>query len=195
MMDLILASGSPRRKELLQKLQIPFIVEKSDEDELIDLTGPPEAIVKELACRKAESVAAHFPEDVVVGADTVVALEDRILGKPGSRDEARRMLHRLSGKTHTVYTGVAVCCKGETEVFFEKTDVTFWHLSEKEIEQYMDSGEPFDKAGAYGIQGLGALFVKGVSGDYYNVVGLPVSRLYRMLSGPKYAGLSGPSAS
>jgi septum formation protein len=196
MMDLILASGSPRRKELLEKLQLPFVTVPSDEDEQIDLNRPSDAVVIELARRKAESVAARFPAGIVIGADTIVVFDGQILGKPKDRGHARTMLRSLSGRTHSVYTGVAICSRGGTETFFEKTDVTFWALSQAEIERYLDSGEPFDKAGAYGIQGLGALLVEKIRGDFYTVMGLPIARLHRVLStNPKYAALYGPSTS
>ena len=181
MSKLILASGSPRRKELLDKLQIPFQIITSNTDETISAHLSPEEAVVELASRKAMAVYNQYQDSAVIGADTIVALDGEILGKPKNREHAKMMLSKLSGRTHEVFTGVAVINNGQTSTFYEKTDVAFWELSENEVEHYLDSGEPFDKAGAYGIQGFGALFVKRINGDYYSVVGLPVSRLARLL--------------
>jgi septum formation protein len=178
---LILASGSPRRKELLKKLQIPFQIITSNTDETISAHLSPEEAVVELASRKAMTVYNQYQDSAVIGADTIVALDGEILGKPKNREHAKTMLSKLSGRTHEVFTGVAVINNGQTSTFYEKTDVAFWELSENDVEHYLDSGEPFDKAGAYGIQGFGALFVKRINGDYYSVVGLPVSRLARLL--------------
>ncbi|RFU65874.1 Maf family protein [Peribacillus glennii] len=181
MHPLILASSSPRRKELLQFLQVPFQTIHTNTDETIDPKLDAENAVKELAERKAMAAASMRPEHCVIGADTVVAVEGRILGKPVDRLDAKRMLQLLSGKVHSVYTGVAIIQGQDRKVFAEKTEVSFWELSEDEIEAYLDTGEPFDKAGSYGIQGYGSLMVKGISGDYFSVVGLPVSRLAREL--------------
>ena len=133
-----------------------------------------------LAQKKAESVP-HAADEAVVGCDTVVALENEVLGKPENRADAKRMLDALSGKTHAVYTGVCVLYGEKRLVFAERTDVTFFALSEEEIESYLDTEEPYDKAGAYGIQGRAALFVERITGDYNNVVGLPAARLARTL--------------
>ncbi|MCP1096179.1 Maf family protein [Bacillaceae bacterium OS4b] len=181
MQPLILASSSPRRKELLQFLQIPFESMNSNVDESIDENMCPDAAVKELASRKAEAIAAKFQDSWVIGSDTVVVLGGEILGKPVSRADGKRMLEMLSGRTHEVYTGVVILFGKHRRVFAEKTEVTFWELPEAEIERYLDSGEPFDKAGGYGIQGYGSLLVKQIKGDYFSVVGLPVSRLAREL--------------
>ena len=135
-----------------------------------------------LAQKKAESVP-HAADEAVVGCDTVVALENEVLGKPENRADAKRMLDALSGKTHAVYTGVCVLYGEKQLVFAERTDVTFFALSEEEIESYLDTEEPYDKAGAYGIQGRAALFVERITGDYNNVVGLPAARLARTLCG------------
>ncbi len=178
---LILASGSPRRKELLEQIGLSVTVVVSHADETIPLELSPAEAVSHLASVKAAAVARDYPADFVIGADTVVALGEQILGKPSDQQEAKSMLQRLSGRTHAVYTGVAIR-RGEKEhTFVEKTNVTFWELLEEEIDRYVDSGEPFDKAGAYGIQGAGAVFVKHLEGDYFSVVGLPVSSLYRHL--------------
>ncbi|MFJ5621760.1 Maf family protein [Peribacillus loiseleuriae] len=181
MHPLILASSSPRRKELLQVLQIPFQSVDANVDESIEPNTEPSVAVKELAYRKANAVAMNHPNSCVIGSDTVVALDGKILGKPVDRADARRMLQLIAGNTHFVYTGVALVQGKKSQVFFEETEVTFWDLSDAEIEGYLDSGEPFDKAGSYGIQGYGSLFVKKIHGDYFSVVGLPVSRLSREL--------------
>lgn len=182
MPDLILASGSPRRKELLAKLQIPFTSVASNENEDFQPTALPHEVVVELALRKAKSVSKDYPDAVIIGADTIVVLEQDILGKPVNREHAKQMLERLSGRTHAVLTGVAIVFEERIHCFYEKTDVTFWKLTPHEIEHYLTSGESFDKAGAYGIQGLGSLFVQSIQGDYFSVVGLPISRLNRELN-------------
>lgn len=181
MMHLVLASSSPRRKELLENLQLSFKVSSSDVDESFDPKLKPSEVVMELALRKANAVAKQYPQSFVIGSDTVVVSNDQILGKPVSREEALSMLKELSGKTHSVYTGVAIVSPTETVQFYEKTDVTFWELTEPEMNRYVDSGEPFDKAGGYGIQGFGSMLVKKIDGDYFAVVGLPVSRTIREL--------------
>ncbi|CAM3936004.1 Maf family protein [Lederbergia lenta] len=182
MSNLILASSSPRRKELLQKLSIPFTTYSPDVDEKVSKDLLPNEIVKTLALRKALHVAQKFPEAYTIGSDTIVVCKGNVLGKPQNREEASQMLHQLSNCTHSVYTGVAIVSANAMKIFYERTDVEFWELSAALINQYLDSGEPFDKAGAYGIQGRGALLVKSISGDYYSVVGLPISRLSRVLS-------------
>ncbi|WP_147532502.1 Maf family protein [Bacillus marasmi] len=181
MQHLILASSSPRRKELLETLHLTFDISSSEADESYVPGTAPKDIVMELAIRKASDVAQRNPESFVIGADTIVVAGNQVLGKPKDEAEAMEMLTMLSGKTHSVYTGVAIV-NGETQVqFYEKTDVTFWELTEFEINAYIKSGEPFDKAGAYGIQGFGSMLVKQISGDYFSVVGLPVSRTVREL--------------
>ncbi len=180
-MKLILASGSPRRKELLGKLQIPFEVIVSECDESLPADTPAESAAELLAVRKAAAVAKLHPDAVVIGADTTVILDDDILGKPQDEADCKRMLSMLSGRMHKVVTGVAVFWDGHSASFADETQVQFYPLSNAEIEAYAASGEPYDKAGAYGIQGLGAMLVAGIHGDYYNVVGLPVARLARQL--------------
>jgi septum formation protein len=178
---LILASSSPRRKELLEELQIPFVISSSNVDESFNPSISPNEIVMELARRKVEAIYADEQYPFILGADTVVYLNGAILGKPASPEEAFRMLRELSGKTHSVYTGVAIMANGICSTFYEKTDVLFWELTEDEIHDYLDTGEPFDKAGAYGIQGVGRTLVKEIKGDYFTVVGLPISRTVREL--------------
>lgn len=181
MKKLILASGSPRRKQLLEQAQLQFSISASTVDETITETLTPDLVVEQLAVKKAKDVFERFEDSIIIGADTIVSINGTILGKPTNEEEAFHMLQQLSGKDHDVYTGVAIISKGKTVVFHERTVVSFWELTVKEIEDYMASGEPFDKAGSYGIQGLGALFVKKINGDYFNVVGLPLARTVREL--------------
>ena len=181
-MGLILASGSPRRRQLLEQLGLTFTVRSSDVDESVSPGLTPAQVVESLSARKGEAVAQlSQPGDLILSADTVVALEGAILGKPRSREEAAAMLSALSGRTHQVYTGVTLLQDGRRLTGHEVTAVTFRPLSPEEIAAYVSTGEPMDKAGAYGIQGLGGLLVAGIQGDYHNVVGLPVCRLGRML--------------
>ncbi|MEH6942792.1 Maf family protein [Bacillus sp. JJ722] len=182
MKTLILASASPRRHELLSILEIPFKTFSADIDETIPLNIAPEEAVQMLAFKKAQAAINTHPNSIIIGCDTIVVRNDNILGKPTDREDAFRMLSQLSNHIHSVYTGVSIISEDASVSFYEKTVVTFWELSEQDIEAYIDSGEPFDKAGSYGIQGKAALFVKKIHGDYYNVVGLPISRLARELS-------------
>ncbi|MBN8250566.1 Maf-like protein [Priestia flexa] len=179
--ELILASGSPRRKELLQQLHIPFSVHVSNVDEKVNHNYSPSEVVMDLALQKASDVATLYPNHIVLGSDTVVVYKDSILGKPASEAEAVKTLEMLSGKKHQVLTGVALVEGEQVQTFYEKTDVEFWPLTVDEITQYVRTGEPMDKAGSYGIQGLGAVFVKSIQGDYFSVVGLPLSRTIREL--------------
>ena len=183
-MKIILASQSPRRKELLERMGIrDFETISPNVDESAFHGLPPEELVRRLSAEKAAAVAGKVGEDaIVIAADTVVALEGAVLGKPADELDAFKMLSALSGVRHQVYTGVTVCRGGEKQTAHEVTDVTFRELSEREIEDYISTGEPMDKAGAYGIQGYGALLIQGISGDYYNVMGLPVCRLSGMLA-------------
>lgn len=184
----VLASASPRRQELIQLLGLKAEIHPSGIAE--DVTeADPSLLVQKLAFQKAEDVAKQYPKDyLVIGADTVVFFEDRILGKPKSEEDAYRMLSALSGRTHQVYTGVSLNFQGKKMGFYEKTEVQFARLTEREIWDYIESKEPMDKAGAYGIQGRFAPFVKGIAGDYYNVMGLPLARLYQAL---KFLGAEG----
>ena len=181
MYPLILASSSPRRRELLQFLQIPFQSVSTNTDESIEPGTLPADAVRELALRKARAAADSSPGCTIIGSDTVVVLDGQILGKPAGREEAAGMLKRLSGRVHSVFTGVALLHDGHTAVFSEETKVSFFELQDADIERYLDTGEPFDKAGSYGIQGYGSLFVEKIEGDYFTVVGLPVARLNREL--------------
>ncbi|MBD8068844.1 Maf family protein [Bacillus sp. PS06] len=179
--SLILASGSPRRKELLSNLHLKFDVKVSDIEEIVDPTLSPGEVVMSLALQKAEGVASQHRDAFVIGSDTVVVFQNEVLGKPKSEEDSYRMLNMLSGETHQVFTGVAILHNGKQITFFEQTDVTFWELSESEIWDYIKTGEPKDKAGSYGIQQLGSTLVKRVNGDYFAIVGLPVSRTIREL--------------
>lgn len=179
---LILASGSPRRRELLAYITSDFAVITHPTDESFPPNVSPRRGAELLALRKAKAVAGEHPRDVVIGADTIVVLGGEIFGKPKDHADAVRMLQALSGREHTVYTGVAVLSPQGEEVFSEGTAVRFLPLSQEEIEAYVATGEPMDKAGAYGIQGKGALLVEGITGDFYNVMGLPVCRLGKALS-------------
>lgn len=179
MSDLILASASPRRKELLSLAGFDFEVITSDVEEVIDPSLKPYELVMSLASQKARAVAYKHKDKTVIGSDTVVVLGGKVLGKPYSAEEAVQMLKSLSGNTHEVFTGVCLI-KGERKhCFYERTAVTFHPLEDELIEQYVASGECNDKAGAYGIQGKGCVLVKGIEGDYFNVVGFPVARFYR----------------
>lgn len=180
MKKIILASGSPRRRELLEQIGVKFEIHKAEGEEKITSSIPEEA-VKELSLQKAKEVSGKYDGDVVIGADTVVAVDGQILGKPADRADAVRMLRLLQGKEHQVITGVTVILKesGKTVNFAEVTKVHVFPMTEEQIEQYIETGEPMDKAGAYGIQGKFAVYVSGIEGDYNNVVGLPVGRLYQ----------------
>lgn len=182
---IVLASASPRRRELLQNMGLDFEIITSDGAEQVFENELSQDTVKRLSSEKALNVAKRAPYDdcIVIGADTVVAIDGKILGKPVDEGDAKRMLTLLSGRTHKVYTGVSVIetTSGERVSDYVETEVKFVNLTERQIEKYVSSGEPMDKAGAYGIQDLGAMLVEKINGDYFNVVGLPVSRLARIL--------------
>ena len=182
---LILASGSPRRRELLSQIGIKTEVIPSYADEKTDLAEP-KWIVEELSERKCSDVAKDIPSGVILGADTVVAIEGMILGKPADKEEAKRMLKMLSGRTHHVYTGVTIIKKAAGDIvgkvtFSREAAVVFAELEESEIDEYIATGEPMDKAGAYGIQGYFAKYVERIDGEYSNVVGLPLAAVYSEL--------------
>ena len=181
--ELILASTSPRRKYLLEQAGLRFRVVPSPFDESGVPPDAPARYVRRLAEAKADAVAALHPGAWVIGADTIVAEGRRLLGKPASPEEAREMLARLSGKTHQVYTGFCICRQAGRQRFVDAvgTDVTFKTLSPPEIDWYIRSGEPFDKAGAYAIQGIGTFLVRRIKGSYSNVVGLPVCEVVEIL--------------
>ncbi len=176
---IILASASPRRKELLSQIGVTFEIIKAEKEEHITSSIPTE-VVKELSMQKAKEVAAKCDGSIIIGADTIVAMEGQILGKPKDRADAMRMLRLLQGKKHQVITGVTVLL-GSTKTlsFAEVTDVSLYPMTDAQIERYIATKEPMDKAGAYGIQGRFAAYVRGIEGDYNNVVGLPIGRLYQ----------------
>ena len=182
-MDIILASQSPRRRELLERMGLAgFRVVSPDVDEHMEEALPPAQLVCRLSQRKARAVREQVgDEGLIIAADTVVALDGTVLGKPADELAAFKMLSTLSGVRHQVYTGLTVLRGGEEHTEYEVTDVSFRELTQGEIEDYIRTGEPMDKAGAYGIQGYGALFISGIQGDYYNVMGLPVCRLGQLL--------------
>lgn len=176
---MILASKSPRRQELLKYITEDFVVKSADVDETLPENITPEDAVKYLS--KIKAMPLKSSDDIVIGADTVVACDGKILGKPKDKNDAKAMLKLLSGREHMVYTGVSVIYGERIETFCVGTKVRFFSLSDEEIDNYISTGEPMDKAGAYGIQGYGSLLVEGIEGDYFNVVGLPISKLNRVL--------------
>lgn len=183
-MELILASASPRRKELLEKIGLPFTVQPAMGEERITQKSPA-AVVMELSRQKAEEIAAAQTGDcIIIGADTVVARGEKIMGKPKDAADAKQMLRSIADDCHQVYTGVTLIRTGahpQSVIFQEKTDVCLYPISDAELDAYIASGDPMDKAGAYGIQGDFAIYVKRIAGDYYNVVGLPIGRVYQEL--------------
>lgn len=182
MKHIILASASPRRKEILELVDLKFDVMPSDAQEITTKTAPNE-VVMELASIKAKDIYKKSEkQSMIVGADTVVAYQGQILGKPTDEADAKRMLTMLSGQTHEVYTGVCVIEDGKTKTFYEETKVTFYEISDEQIDYYIKTGEPMDKAGSYGIQGKAAVFIKGIEGDYYNVVGFPIARFLQEIT-------------
>lgn len=189
MEKIILASASPRRRELLEQINIPFEVMVSEAEEVITKTEPGE-IVEELSLCKAKAVAEKLMEEkkentekprLVIGADTIVVQDGKVLGKPHSEEEAFEMLQSLQGSTHQVFTGVTFIQGTRIHSFYEKTEVYVYPMTEAEIRTYIASGDCMDKAGAYGIQGSFAAYIRGISGDYYTVMGLPVGRMYQEL--------------
>ncbi len=180
---LILASKSPRRRNLLEQAGLVFSVIPSSLNENSIPLSSPKTYVRHLAEAKAKDVSLRYTDSWVIGADTMVFINDTLLGKPGSRSEARHMLRRLSGASHQVLTGYCICCESAGQFFSEtvKTDVFIKDLTDQQIDWYINSGEPFDKAGAYAIQGIGTFLVKHIHGSYTNVVGLPVCEVLEFL--------------
>ncbi len=178
---IILASASPRRRELISLITTEFEIHTSDVDETIEKGTSPEDAVMLLSQKKAMAVSELFKGRTVIGADTIVVCDGVILGKPENRENAKEMLRSLSGRTHQVLTGVTITDGEKTDTFFVSSDVSFLNLTEDEISSYVQSGEPDDKAGAYAIQGKGSLFVEKINGDYFNIVGFPVSEVNRHL--------------
>lgn len=183
MRSIVLASGSPRRKELMEQIGLQFTVIPSKKEEILRFTEP-DRIVEDLSCQKAQDIAEKVePGTIVIGSDTVVALDGEILGKPHTSENAVAMLRRLQGRTHQVYTGVTIVDGDDVITFSEKTEVHIYPMTEEEIQRYVDTKDPLDKAGAYGIQGIFAAHVEGITGSFYNVMGLPIGRLYQELKG------------
>ena len=180
---LILASSSPRRQELLNQVRIPFTIRKPNIDESQIITHDPVEKVRQLAILKGRNVIIKHYDEVILSADTVVSYNQNIFEKPKNKEDAYKMISALSGNVHEVFTGVLIRSLDQETIFVERTEVEFWPLSEEETVPYIATKEPYDKAGAYGIQSVGAIFVKQISGDYYNVVGLPISRAVRELRG------------
>lgn len=177
----ILASASPRRRELLKLIFSEFEVCASNAEETVPNDISAENLPVFLANLKGEDIAQKYPDSLVISADTVVLCEGKVLGKPANKTEASEMLSLLSGKEHKVITGCALFLRGKSLAFSVSTDVEFYKLSDTEIEKYINTSEPYDKAGGYGIQSKGALFVKKINGDYYNVVGFPIAELRRKI--------------
>lgn len=178
---LILASGSPRRSEILNSVGWEFTKIVADVDETEFAGEDPAEYVQRLAKTKAEAVAVNYPDSLVLGADTTVVIDEQIIAKPIDWDDARRMLKLLSGRTHEVLTGVAIAKNGQTLVGLQRTKVKFVELNDEQVEFLVEFGEPLDKAGAYAVQAQAALFIEGIEGDYWNVVGLPISLVYELV--------------
>lgn len=181
---IILASNSIRRAQLLDQIGIPYTINASDFDESVIKIEDPVELVQTLALLKAESIeCSSIERRIILSADTVVVSDGRILGKPSNASEARSYLHMLSGRTHDVYTGVCLYRRSDQKkiLFFERTEVTMSELDERDIDDYIGTKEPFDKAGAYGIQGIGARYIQSIKGDFYTVVGLPLNKLISKL--------------
>lgn len=183
MRKIILASASPRRKELLQKIGLRFVIEPGDGDEEIDSALEPHEFVRQISMKKALSVAARYKNAIIIAADTIGIIDHKILGKPHTTDEARKMLQTISGKTHVVITGFAVVDTATNKTISRTVDTQVFirSLTGSEINAYVSTGEPLDKAGAYAIQGLGSVIVERIDGDYYNVMGLPLNALSQVL--------------
>lgn len=182
-MKIILASASPRRQELLKYIVPDFDIIPADIDETLPDDISSDKAAEYLAVKKAEHISEQYLDNLVIGSDTVVIIGGEILGKPSDKADAERMLHKLSGQVHTVVTGVCLSMNGRSESFSKETKVRFYPLTDKEILDYISTGEPMDKAGAYGIQGFGSVLIEGIEGDFFNVMGLPVASLKRKMEG------------
>ena len=180
-MKLILASGSPRRKEILNYLNIPFEVIISSFEEKIDEKKPLEEEIKRLSEGKASTVFKDNKDAIVIGADTIVTINNKVLGKPKDKEDAYQMLKLLSGNKHIVITGVTIISEEKIDTFASVSDVYFNKLTDKEINDYIATNEPMDKAGAYAIQGIGSKFINKIDGDYYSIMGLPINEIYKRL--------------
>ena len=180
-MKIILASQSPRRREILQLMEIPFEVIESHMEEVTPVGATPPELVQALAEQKARAVFSLHPNDCVIGADTVVDLDGRVLGKPHTPERAKEYLRLMQGRSHIVYTGICVLTPGHEDLRCARTDVTFRPMSDEEIDWYVGTGDPLDKAGSYGVQGPARLFVDHLEGNYFNIIGMPAPTLYEML--------------
>jgi len=181
MTKIILASQSPRRKELLSLLGLNYEAIPADIDEQIDLNNDLIKEIEKLSYQKANHVFKNHSDALIIGSDTIVKIGNDVLGKPSSYEQAKKMLEELSNKTHEVVTGVSIIVGESVETFSSIAKVTFYELSEKEIDEYIKTNEPMDKAGAYAIQGIGAKFIKSIEGDYHTIMGLPIGELYHRL--------------
>lgn len=181
MKRLVLASGSPRRKELMSLLNTPFEIIVSAIEEVVDPTLPPETIVESLAKQKALAVFQNNPDAIVIGADTIVVCNQEILGKPKDAQDGKRMMEMLKNNTHQVMTGIAIVCQDQITCFHETAKVYFDEIPQNELGEYLQTNEPYDKAGGYAIQGWAAKYIRRIEGDYYSIVGLPVHTLYQYL--------------
>lgn len=180
-MKLILASGSPRRKQLLSLLEIPFEIVVADIDEEIDTGKTLRSEIEKLSYQKAKAVFDNHQDSVIIGSDTIVTLDNIILGKPQDKEQAKKMLKLLQDNKHTVITAVTIMSSEKVETFSILSDVYFYPMSDKEIDEYIETNEPMDKAGAYAIQGIGSKFIKKIDGDYYAIMGFPIGEVYRRL--------------
>ena len=181
MKKIILASQSPRRKELLEKCGYPFEIDVADIDESISNTKDLNEEIRQLSIRKAKAVLERHEDCIVIGSDTIVVIDHEVLGKPHTKEEAKEMLEKLSGKTHQVITGIAIISNQRTYSNTSTSYVTFEVLSKEEIDKYVATNEPMDKAGAYAIQGIASRYIKSINGDYYSIMGFPVSMVYEEL--------------
>lgn len=180
-MSIILASASPRRRELLEMLGMEFKIIPAENELSFPSLAPADAVAATALGKVLEVSEKCQKSDIIIAADTMVCVDGRLLGKPASRDDAYNMLKMLSGREHQVYTGVAVSHNGSSISDFEMTSVRFCTMSDNDIQSYIDTNEPMDKAGSYGIQGKGSVFIEGITGDYFNVMGLPLHKLHNML--------------
>ncbi len=181
MKKIILASASPRRKELLSRTGIIFSIETADIDETIDPSKPLSEESRRLSYLKAKAVLDKHPDCIIIGSDTIVTIDQTVLGKPKDREDAEHMLRLLSGRTHQVYTGLSILSSRREFTYLSISDIVFDELSEQEIQEYLSSDEPYDKAGAYAIQGLASRYIKEIRGDFYAIMGLPVHIIYEEL--------------
>lgn len=180
-MNIILGSASPRRKELLEMIGYDFLIDPSKADEDIKNYKNPTDFVRKASVKKAHVVSKNHPDDLIICADTIVVIDNEILGKPHSKEEARKMIEKISGRSHDVLTGVSIYYKNIKKTFSSRTKVYITPLSNEEINNYIETKEPYDKAGAYAIQGIFGKYIEKIQGDYYNVMGLPINKVYNII--------------